>query len=551
MAFNTLRAIVLAAVAVSINGLALKKGVAVIHETSASGGATIRGTLVFTANGGNMEVTGQLTGLPDGIHGFHIHEFGDESTSTDKAGKPGNRYGSHFVPTCKPPDLGNCNPLTENCDGVKKDECALFGTHGLPPDPIRQAGDMGNLVVKNGKVELGRLKQGGLEIPDTIYGQDKMSLDDDLSSILGRAVAIHKFEDIGRDIPLYDGFCAQACKVPGASNNASPPGRSCGSKSGTAKLADIYVKGKDTAEPATFAALNVGDQVETRYPTVDKNVWYRAKITVKPAQPTGLFNLEVDTQNACARRISATYLLSAGALRSQMPDPYGAAGPAIAGGVVGRMNPNAATDGKTPTTDVDATKPPTGIIQISCFLRATTDAAKKVGGDALIIQKLGTNSVTMKAKLSHGTSMGGSYSFHFHDYGDLRPLVPPSGDKRRVGAIYKENTPSDIVSLKELKIAMNTAETRLVETFNLPAGVKGVDEYIGRSLTIHSGPTKETPTISYGVCGIASPLSTEQIDTTTALVYKPKITTVRDEDEANGVAALGLSFASFFASFLW
>merc|ERR1711933_654512 len=109
-----------------------------------------------------------------------------------------------------------------------------------------------------------------------------------------------------------------------------------------------------------------------------------------------------------------------------MPDPTGAAGPAIAGGIVGRQNPNFENDGKPTPGKVDETKPARGITEISCFLRPTSDAgANTIGGEALIVQQLQTKDVVVQAKLTHGTSMSGKdYSFHFHDYGDLRQLIP-------------------------------------------------------------------------------------------------------------------------------
>ena len=124
---------------------------------------------------------GNRTGLPNGVHGFHIHQYGDESLSRD--GK--SRYGAHFVPTVKfhlyfvylrlnkhplvlfhidcvclfvlhvfqcqslPPDSG-----FGETPPPQKDECSLMEVHGVPPDEIRQAGDMGNIIVRNGQVSL-------------------------------------------------------------------------------------------------------------------------------------------------------------------------------------------------------------------------------------------------------------------------------------------------------------------------------------------------------------------------------------------------------------
>lgn len=58
-------------------------------------------------------MTGQVTGLKPGNHGFHIHQFGDYSGGCVSAG-------AHFNP-------------------AKKE-------HGGPDDENRHAGDLGNVV---------------------------------------------------------------------------------------------------------------------------------------------------------------------------------------------------------------------------------------------------------------------------------------------------------------------------------------------------------------------------------------------------------------------
>merc|ERR1712176_654348 len=384
------------------------------------------------------------------------------------------------------------------------------------------------------------LPGGGLVVKDNRYGQGKMSLDDKDSSILGRAVAIHKYQDIGREIPLYDKLCLNYCGISTAADK-DPPNRKCADTSGKAKLQDIGIIKENKVTPVSFASLDTNTQnVVARYSTLDKNVWYKVKVTKKPTRQTDDFELQYDNANACARRISANYLTSSGQDEIQRPDPYGAAGPAIAGGIVGRMNPNNPKDGKTSTGNVDKTKPPTGVTQISCFLRATSDAGdNEIGGEALIVQKIGTKEVKLQAKLKHGTNMGGKdYSFHFHEFGDLRRLTPANGDNRLVGKIYK-----DVLAIDTLKASAGE-NTRVEETFTLGQNVQSVEEYVGRSLTIHSGPDTSSPTVSYGVCGIANPESVQNYDTTPPIIY---VTTPK----GNGAVALGLSFTSLLAAFLW
>lgn len=62
---------------------------------------------------GKTRVTGEVRGLKEGKHGFHIHEFGDYTAGCVSAG-------SHF------------NPFKKQ--------------HGGPTDENRHAGDLGNIV---------------------------------------------------------------------------------------------------------------------------------------------------------------------------------------------------------------------------------------------------------------------------------------------------------------------------------------------------------------------------------------------------------------------
>ena len=50
--------------------------VAILTPTKASDGKTA-GTIVFKADKGLVMVTGEVTGLKPGKHGFHIHMYGD------------------------------------------------------------------------------------------------------------------------------------------------------------------------------------------------------------------------------------------------------------------------------------------------------------------------------------------------------------------------------------------------------------------------------------------------------------------------------------------
>ncbi|CAH1405947.1 unnamed protein product [Nezara viridula] len=76
-------------------------------------GSEVSGRITFTQpQGGPVIYTGNVTGLSEGLHGFHIHEFGDVS-------KDCKSVGAHFNPG--------------------------YTHHGGPADPYRHIGDLGNI----------------------------------------------------------------------------------------------------------------------------------------------------------------------------------------------------------------------------------------------------------------------------------------------------------------------------------------------------------------------------------------------------------------------
>src|SRR5438045_4839092 len=63
------------------------KAIAVLHPTA---GSNVTGSVTFTKSGDEVKVVADVTGLTPGKHGFHIHEFGDCSSSD------GNSAGGNF-----------------------------------------------------------------------------------------------------------------------------------------------------------------------------------------------------------------------------------------------------------------------------------------------------------------------------------------------------------------------------------------------------------------------------------------------------------------------
>merc|ERR1719187_2418828 len=115
------------------------------------GDGAVTGTVNFEQEGaGPVKVTGSLTGLTDGLHGFHVHQFGDNTNGCTSAGP-------HF-----------------NVDG---------SVHGAPTDAkgSRHAGDLGNVESVGGTAQV--------EITDSL-----ISLSGE-NSIIGRTMVVHADQD--------------------------------------------------------------------------------------------------------------------------------------------------------------------------------------------------------------------------------------------------------------------------------------------------------------------------------------------------------------------
>jgi len=120
--------------------------VAVLVPTKSSDGQ-VAGTIVFKAEKGYVHVTGEVTGLSLGDHGFHIHMFGDLRADD------GTSAGGHYNP--------------EGHD------------HGGLDSHDRHAGDLGNIEASKAGVAKVNIKVMGLN----------------LQNVLGRSVVVHADAD--------------------------------------------------------------------------------------------------------------------------------------------------------------------------------------------------------------------------------------------------------------------------------------------------------------------------------------------------------------------
>lgn len=131
-------------------------------------GNTTRGTITFSSTEGGIRVVANIQGLPPGPHGFHIHEFGDCS-STDASSA-----GDHFNPTSHP--------------------------HGAPEDSLRHVGDLGNIIV-------GSDSTAHYERVDPLLALEGPH------SIVGKAVVVHANPDDLTSQPSGNAGARMACGV--------------------------------------------------------------------------------------------------------------------------------------------------------------------------------------------------------------------------------------------------------------------------------------------------------------------------------------------------
>jgi len=101
------------------------------------GESKVTGTVTFTQEkeGAPITIKASITGLAAGDHGFHVHEFGDNTNGCVSAGAHYNPFGKeHGAPTDTNRHLGDLGNVTADSDGkvdatLTDDQVTLFGQH--------------------------------------------------------------------------------------------------------------------------------------------------------------------------------------------------------------------------------------------------------------------------------------------------------------------------------------------------------------------------------------------------------------------------------------
>ncbi|CAD7005000.1 superoxide dismutase [Cu-Zn] [Ceratitis capitata] len=99
----------------------------------------VKGTVHFEQQDAKSPVlvTGEVNGLAKGLHGFHVHEFGDNTNGCTSAGPHFNPYGnSHGAPSDLNRHLGDLGNIEASGDGATKVEISdklitLFGENSI------------------------------------------------------------------------------------------------------------------------------------------------------------------------------------------------------------------------------------------------------------------------------------------------------------------------------------------------------------------------------------------------------------------------------------
>jgi len=96
---------------------------------AATKGNNVAGTIELQQQEGYVQVTGEVTGLTKGEHGFHVHAFGDlRSPDGDSAGGHYNPDAhQHGAPDAADHHQGDLGNITADANGVAKVDVKLKG----------------------------------------------------------------------------------------------------------------------------------------------------------------------------------------------------------------------------------------------------------------------------------------------------------------------------------------------------------------------------------------------------------------------------------------
>ncbi|KAL1489338.1 hypothetical protein ABEB36_014254 [Hypothenemus hampei] len=114
-----------------------------------NGTSNVSGLVYFNETSDGILITGTIKGLEPGLHGFHVHIYGDLSNGCLSTG-------AHFNPTNV--------------------------SHGGPNDSVRHIGDLGNIEANKDGIA-------------TLNFTDKIITLSGANNIVGRGVVVHEGED--------------------------------------------------------------------------------------------------------------------------------------------------------------------------------------------------------------------------------------------------------------------------------------------------------------------------------------------------------------------
>jgi Cu-Zn family superoxide dismutase len=101
---------------------------------SPTSGSNASGTVTFRQKAeGSVDVTAHLTGVPPGVHGFHVHDKADCGDNGNAAGGHYNPAGvAHGAPSADPHHAGDFGNVTADAAGVVD---AKFNTRSITVAP--------------------------------------------------------------------------------------------------------------------------------------------------------------------------------------------------------------------------------------------------------------------------------------------------------------------------------------------------------------------------------------------------------------------------------